>query len=298
MDILRGLSGKEIGAIRHIRSYRQVEAGLVLFESGGPADSLFVILTGEIQIYRPTIDGEVELNRLGPGELFGELGIISEAGRRTASARALTDATMMEIGTNPIDLFREAGLTEGAITFLQNLVMILARRLERMDRPEHRSLSEGSTPLFTGPEPEAAPALAKLEELIPKKVMGIFSAKRRLRAGDYLFKQDAESDGFFFIHEGTLEALKQEDPFIRSLGEIHAPAIAGEVGFFTNEPRTASVRANTDVVYTFFSGIEFGKLKKYDPEKALEILFSTAQLAVCLIYERETGRPAEWVQPE
>ncbi len=69
-------------------------AGEVIFRQGYPADHAYVVLTGEVEIYRETADGSEErLAVLPPGQMFGEMGVLDDA-PRSASARAVTLARL------------------------------------------------------------------------------------------------------------------------------------------------------------------------------------------------------------
>ena len=58
---------------------------------GDIAETLYVILEGEVRVYVADEDGnEADLNVMGPGEYFGELMLGSQ--RRTASVRTITPA--------------------------------------------------------------------------------------------------------------------------------------------------------------------------------------------------------------
>ncbi len=67
------------------------ERGDIIIRQGGRPDKFFIISDGEVSVIRRTNDGgEVELARLGKGEVFGEMGILT-GNRRTADVRANTD---------------------------------------------------------------------------------------------------------------------------------------------------------------------------------------------------------------
>ncbi len=67
-----------------------VEADQLLFERGDPADRLYYVVDGSISI------AGVE-NALGPGDIFGEIGLFSKEATRTATARADVDSTLCTI---------------------------------------------------------------------------------------------------------------------------------------------------------------------------------------------------------
>lgn len=63
---------------------------------GDPAQALYVILEGRVRVFVSDDDGrQAELNRLGPGEYFGELMLTSR--RRTASVKTLTPCTLSRV---------------------------------------------------------------------------------------------------------------------------------------------------------------------------------------------------------
>lgn len=72
--------GIEIGkttAVRIRSAYqRQLEPGETVFAAGDPGDKLYVIQSGEIEIAREDAQSTRVLARLGPGDFFGELGVV------------------------------------------------------------------------------------------------------------------------------------------------------------------------------------------------------------------------------
>ncbi|MFO7856111.1 MAG: cyclic nucleotide-binding domain-containing protein [Paracoccaceae bacterium] len=69
---------------------RRLAAGETLFRKGDPAHSLFVVVSGEVELPEHGI-------RLGPGALIGELGLLMADNRRTATVRATEDSRLAEL---------------------------------------------------------------------------------------------------------------------------------------------------------------------------------------------------------
>ena len=67
-------------------------AGTTIFRQEDPADYVFVIESGEVEIIRELVDGEEHLATLGPGQYFGELGAMLGF-PRSAKAVALSQVT-------------------------------------------------------------------------------------------------------------------------------------------------------------------------------------------------------------
>lgn len=106
---------------------QQHEAGTTIFSTGDPSLAVYVIEEGEISITVGDPPG-VEVARLGPGELFGESGVL-ECRVRAATATALTHVTLLQ---TEAEVFLKAfGLNnDGALA----LVKLLCRRLRDTSR--------------------------------------------------------------------------------------------------------------------------------------------------------------------
>jgi alkyl hydroperoxide reductase subunit AhpC len=74
-----------------------VGAGETIVAEGDTADRFYVIKSGEVAVTRRTPEGdEIELATLGPGQFFGEVGILAET-RRTATVRAIDDVELLAL---------------------------------------------------------------------------------------------------------------------------------------------------------------------------------------------------------
>ncbi len=79
--LFSALSKQELGALAKATEDLEVEEGKVLTREGDLGREFFVIVEGDVSVTR---DGN-ELRRLGPGEFFGEIALIYENARRTAT---------------------------------------------------------------------------------------------------------------------------------------------------------------------------------------------------------------------
>ncbi len=76
---------------------KHVKAGEIVFRQGDFPDRLYVIGKGEVEVIREDpLHGEVPLARLGPGEVFGEMGILGNT-PRSATIRAAADLELLSI---------------------------------------------------------------------------------------------------------------------------------------------------------------------------------------------------------
>ena len=75
-------------------------AGDVVFRAGDPADSLYVVLSGEIAIRVDGVGDDV----VGSGGVLGELALI-DGGRRTGTAVARVDSVVVPMGRLRLEYF-------------------------------------------------------------------------------------------------------------------------------------------------------------------------------------------------
>jgi uncharacterized membrane protein len=72
-----------------------IPEGHTLFQAGDPGDSLFIVRSGELELYiKDTVGQKIVLTTAGPGDMFGELAMLDE-GPRTATALALSESQVL-----------------------------------------------------------------------------------------------------------------------------------------------------------------------------------------------------------
>ncbi|MDX2175130.1 MAG: cyclic nucleotide-binding domain-containing protein [Candidatus Sumerlaeia bacterium] len=283
MQIFKGLPAAQVSFLRSCGAVRVVEAGQLLFREGDPALGLFVVLSGTVEIFRGQGAGEAVLRRLGPNAVFGEMGLLWDAKARTASARASEQATLFELPRNPVELLGKIDDKTAAIRFVQNLVCVLGERLRAKDHGE--GLEAGRLRLHEAVEVDGSRALAEIESHLPDGLFARFFSSKSAKPGALLCREGDASDAFFFVRAGVVEVLKegQAEP----VASFAAPALAGEVGFFGGEPRSATLRAVTELEYVVFDAKDWKRLVEKSQDDALALVLAAAQLSVQLIRERE-----------
>lgn len=109
---------------------RRFEAGEIVFDVAEPAGFLYVIQSGTIDLVRPGADRPRAVARLGPGDLFGEMGVLVGAAR-TVRAVAVTDARLLELdrGTFEGMCLERPEIALGIIQRLAARVIELEKRL-------------------------------------------------------------------------------------------------------------------------------------------------------------------------
>lgn len=87
---------------------RTVAAGEPVFWFGDGGDTLYVVDAGQVEVTAPDLEGRhVLLDTLGPGGIFGELSLF-DGGPRSATVRALTDCTLLELRRDAFHAFLRA----------------------------------------------------------------------------------------------------------------------------------------------------------------------------------------------
>jgi CRP-like cAMP-binding protein len=104
------------GAGAPVRSFK---AGEFIFREGDPAEELFVVKTGTVEIRL----GNRLLDTLPERSIFGEMALIDH-GPRSASAVAATDATVVPVGEKQFLL-----LVSRTPYFALNVMRVLVQRL-------------------------------------------------------------------------------------------------------------------------------------------------------------------------
>jgi hypothetical protein len=88
------LEDRDFDIIQSCGTVRRCQPGEVIFSEGETADSVYFIRSGKISIFLHEFTNRVEIGQRAAGSFFGEMAVISQ-GKRTASATALTDTTLI-----------------------------------------------------------------------------------------------------------------------------------------------------------------------------------------------------------
>lgn len=69
---------------------------------------------------------------------------------------------------------------------------------------------------------------------------------KKINQGDFLFKEGEPPDAMYVVKSGRFEVLKSKGSSEIKLAELGPGAMVGEMAFFDNKPRSASVKAAKD----------------------------------------------------
>jgi CRP-like cAMP-binding protein len=111
--------------------FQRVAKGQVLFFQTDESELAYIVRTGEISIVLSSSDGrDMVINKMRPGDLFGELGILTSQPRST-SAMAHVDSEILVI---PAESFLALLDTEPSLA--RRILKITAERLQRSGQRE------------------------------------------------------------------------------------------------------------------------------------------------------------------
>ncbi|MFZ3235540.1 MAG: mechanosensitive ion channel family protein [Stellaceae bacterium] len=122
VDIFAGLTEGERKTLAAKSRHKHYEAGENLVEPGNVLHSLFVVGAGVVSITRVLSEGEIELMRIGPGDHFGEIGLLTGAAAEV-TLRALVPVTTYELAKDDL-----APILEARPDVAHELCRALARR--------------------------------------------------------------------------------------------------------------------------------------------------------------------------
>ncbi len=216
--LCQGLESDDVARLTSDAKLLEPRKGQRLFRTGETGTSLYVILTGGVDVerYHPVLKTDVRLSTLSSGAFFGELSLISGAPRAsTCSARRGT--TLLEISRSTV-----------AAVCRRNQQLLLT--LMRFFRARLVGTLLATSALF---HPLSAD---ERRNLITRFRVG------ELAAGDTVFDEGGMVDGLYVVLVGTLAAYVSE-----SGGDSHQIARIGSGGIFGEESLLDGRPANEQV---------------------------------------------------
>ncbi len=168
--------------------HRKLRARQVLFDMDEPAEDLYVLLKGRVQLSRPVRSGrEVLVSVLVPGDVFGVVSLLARQARYMATAEAMEGSEVMvwERGTVQRLARQHPQLTTNALTIaLAMLAQFAARHEALMDAtaPERLARALSDLGLHSGTRsPDGIDIQINNQQLAALADVSAFTASRQLQ---------------------------------------------------------------------------------------------------------------------
>lgn len=107
------------------RKYQKnYEPGDVLFEQGDRGKNFYIIQEGTVQISKESGSDKIDVAQVSSGELLGEMALLRDTSKRSATATAETSVTCLEFPKEKLDQ-----LLEENPKFRKRLIQLLCQRI-------------------------------------------------------------------------------------------------------------------------------------------------------------------------
>ena len=217
---------------------KTLQAGDTLFRQGDVGNSMYIVREGRLEARVRQANGtEMKVGEIAAGDPVGEIQLLT-GGRRTATVLAIADTVLLEFPSDRI--------TEISLKFPNSYQQLKQKILQRLRRNQLMQLMPNLMDDFD--EYQLQDLEAQLEWL-------------RVKKGDLLIRQGDPGDAMYIVVSGRLRVVHENpDGSQEPLLEIARGETVGEMSFFTNDIRSASVYAMRDSVLVKLSSVVFYEL--------------------------------------
>ncbi|MCG6969917.1 MAG: cyclic nucleotide-binding domain-containing protein [Gammaproteobacteria bacterium] len=286
IDIFKDLATNEFKVMSEIMALREVAQGTSLYQLDDPADALYIVVEGEIQLLDPQ-NGMRVFETLKTNDAFGRMAFLTGRSHATV-AQAHTHATVWVLPRRRFDqlLAKSSALSHAMcrwlhsdelLTYLQQRhgmnthaasawVAEMVKRLEK-DKllPPLSDIERNQTRFIQG-----APDISRLPIFSDLSEDGISTIASRLvyktyRRGESFYHKDEPADRMFVIERGEVSLLDPDNSAIRSKMLTDHDAFAG-LSFLTGTHHTTSAVATRDTTVWVLLKYEFDELLQQVPE--------------------------------
>jgi CRP-like cAMP-binding protein len=286
IDIFKDLATNEFKVMSEIMALREVAQGTSLYQLDDPADALYIVVEGEIQLLDPQ-NGMRVFETLKTNDAFGRMAFLTGRSHATV-AQAHTHATVWVLPRRRFDqlLAKSSALSHAMcrwlhsdelLTYLQQRhgmnthaasawVTEMVKHLEK-DKllPPLSDIERNQTRFIQG-----APDISRLPIFSDLSEDGISTIASRLvyktyRRGESFYHKDEPADRMFVIERGEVSLLDPDNSAIRSKMLTDHDAFAG-LSFLTGTHHTTSAVATRDTTVWVLLKYEFDELLQQVPE--------------------------------
>jgi len=295
LPALSGVDEAALFAAAAAGELRRLAHGSAVYRAGDPASVISLVVSGTVELVRPTPVGAQPMGEAGAGDFLGEEALVGSA--RTSDARASGAATLLGF---PEDFFtaepdRAAWLRYLRLRLTRRLGSLndLFRRFFPEDPSPARSNRDAGTAAPTGPELSLEERSRSLGTVglgeSDRFLFAVFAEERHYPAGAVLFREGDAGGAIAVIARGRVRISRRisggEEAFaILSPGEIFGEMALLDPG----SGRSADAVAHEDAVVLELSRERFEALEAADPEGCADL-----SLLLCRLAARRSVETAE-----
>lgn len=250
LPLLSDLEPKALARLLEALEVREAAPAEEIIEQDTEGSEAYVLARGMLQVVRGEGDDETVLAVLGPGAIFGEMALVSEA-PRAASVRAAEAATLLVVSREAL----ERAAKKAPVIGQQLSAFCRDRMLANLLR---------HSPILRAVDPAERPAL--LDRF----------RTRHFDAHEVLMARGDEAKGLFLIASGRVEVIGEDDDGddLR-IAELGPGNVVGEISLVLRRPANATVRATTPTVALELTREQFQEAIRAYPTLLSE-LYTTA----------------------
>jgi signal transduction histidine kinase len=168
IDLFAQLPEEDLSRLAELTEPLTLAPGELLIREGDPGDAMYVVVTGELDVTKLTGGVEIELARVGPGTIQGEMSAI-EGRPRSASVRAITKVEVLRVPRDA--LLAVFAVTPAAAFSVLQVVLNRLRSTESLLREREKlaglgTLAAGLAHELNNPAAAIRRSVSSLEEAI------------------------------------------------------------------------------------------------------------------------------------
>ena len=214
------LDDESVDRLANRTTMQRFSLGETIIEEGDEGRFAWLIFSGRVRVLKQSESGrQVTLGTQTVGEIFGEQSILTES-PRSASVRAAEDVVLFRI--DRLDFLE---LLDGSQNLRQYFDQFIHERAVR-DFLRTQTFLE---------KLRARDVISLLDQLQP----------RDFSAGEVVIRESASADVMYIVREGRLKVVRGAGENEVLLGRLSDGDFFGERALLTDEPRSASVVAET-----------------------------------------------------
>lgn len=238
--LLKSLNLAQVRGLLRDSDIRRRESGDVVFRRNDFSNSFFFILAGNVSIHVQYPDGKRAEFVLGPGEFFGEIGLLSGR-RRSGTAVAGDGCVLME-------------------TPQRTMLKLLDSAPDVQRQLDEVALKRALASCF---------GTALAAEQVDQLIKG--AEQRNFATGEPLFHQDDPADGLYWIRRGSVTISHRIGDKELVAAYLAAGNYVGEMALISGQPRSATVRAAAPTETVLLQAGHFHALIDRNPDVRKDI---------------------------